>query len=161
MQLTRNISFEEMTLTGHRKYLEKNRMEGERLIGTLKATAKMLQRVRNNWDEPLIIHSGFRGKALNRVIGGSRLSQHCLAEAADFHIIGVEHKEVFEWIWKESGLKFGQLILEGFVADKPSWIHLSLGSPFRSASKSGQVMTWSKSEGYKVLDRGVNHPTTS
>jgi len=160
MQLTRNISFEEMTLTGHRKYLEKNRVEGERLIGKLKATAQMLQRVRNNWDKPLIIHSGFRCKALNRTIGGSKLSQHCLSEAADFHIIGVEHKAVFEWIWKESGLKFGQLILEGFVADKPSWIHLSLGSPFRSASKSGQVMTWSKSEGYKMLDSGVNHPTT-
>jgi len=161
MQLTRNISFEEMTLTSHRKYLEKNRAEGERLIGTLKATAQMLQRVRNKWDKPLIIHSGFRGKALNRVIGGSKLSQHCLAEAADFHIVGVELEEVFEWIWKESGLKFGQLIGEGVVKDRFSWIHLSLGSPFRKANRSGEVLSWSKSEGYKMLATGVNHPTTS
>ena len=62
---------------------------------------------------------------------------------------GEDLRDVWEWIWKESGIEFGQLILEGWRDGEPSWIHLSLGEPYRPAHKCGQVMTWSRDRGYQ------------
>ena len=61
-------------------------------------------------------------------------------EAADFHVKGVELTDVFNWIWKESGLNWGQLILEGWEVRKPTWIHISLGAPYRPKKTSQQVL---------------------
>ena len=48
---------------------------------------------------------------------------------------------MFAWIVKESGIPYGQAILEG-PGGKVSWIHVSLGEPYRAREKSRQALTW-------------------
>jgi hypothetical protein len=91
---------------------------------------------------PVSIHSGYRSKAVNEAIGGSKSSQHMRGEAADFHCPGATLEDIMRWIVTESGLKYGQVILEGHTAGEPTWIHLSLGAPWRVGSQCQQALTF-------------------
>ena len=148
-RLAPNFTFEELTHTNHRGLLDANRELGRNHIGSIRAVAEMLQEIRDHFTSPVIVHSGFRCRGLNTAIGGSAYSQHVKGEAADFHVLGVPLGRVFDWVRNESGIKYGQLILEGVAADKPTWLHISLGEPFRDESKSRQAMTWDKTNGYR------------
>ena len=103
--------------------------------------ATLLEPVRNQFG-PVIIHSGFRSAAVNAKIGGSKSSQHMRGEAADFHCPGATLEHVMRWIVVESGLHYGQVILEGHTAGEPTWIHLSLGSPWRLGSACMQALVY-------------------
>ncbi|MDR2912763.1 MAG: peptidase M15 [Alistipes sp.] len=46
-------------------------------------TEKLLDPVRELWDAPLTVNSGYRSPALNRAVGGAARSQHLTGEAAD------------------------------------------------------------------------------
>ena len=91
---------------------------------------------------PVSIHSGYRGPAVNASIGGSKTSQQMRGEAADFHCPGATLETVMRWIVTESNLHYGQVILEGHAPGEPSWIHLSLGSPWRLGSACMQALTF-------------------
>jgi hypothetical protein len=91
---------------------------------------------------PVSIHSGYRGPAVNAAIGGSKTSQHMRGEAADFHCPGATLETVMRWIVTESNLHYGQAILEGHTAGEPTWIHLSLGTPWRLGSACMQALTF-------------------
>jgi hypothetical protein len=71
------------------------------------------------------INSFYRGKALNKAIGGSTTSQHCKGQAMDIDDV-YGHKtnaEMYEWV--KENLNFDQMIWE-FGDDKnPNWIHIS------------------------------------
>jgi zinc D-Ala-D-Ala carboxypeptidase len=152
MNLARDFTFDEMTTTSHDGLRDSNRAaarDPEALV-RLTAVAGLLQQVRDHFG-PVRVHSGFRSDALNRHIGGSRYSQHRLGEAVDFSVPGHDLEEVWEWIWKTSEMHFGQLILEGQAAGQPTWIHLSLGSPWRAADRCGQVMKWDADGGYRTV----------
>lgn len=147
-RLTPNFTLGELTTTSRTSLADTNFREALAFIEPIQATAEMLQVVRDRWGR-LKVNSGFRGKALNAAIGGSKTSQHLKGEAVDFVPLDASLEEVFWWIVEESGLPFGQVILENDV-----WIHLSLGPPYRPASKSGQALTWNKREGYRVAIKG-------
>lgn len=91
---------------------------------------------------PVSIHSGYRGPLVNARIGGSKTSQHMKGEAADFHCSGAQLEDVMKWIVTESGLRYGQVILEGHTAGEPTWIHLSLGAPYRVGSQCQQALVF-------------------
>lgn len=91
---------------------------------------------------PVSIHSGYRGRAVNTAIGGSKTSQHMRGEAADFHCPGAALEVVMRWIVTESNLHYGQVILEGHTAGEPTWIHLSLGTPWRLGSACMQALVY-------------------
>jgi hypothetical protein len=101
----------------------------------------LLEPVRNRFG-PVSIHSGFRSEAVNAKIGGAKSSQHMKGEAADFHCAGATLEHVMRWIVVDSGLAYGQVILEGHVAGEPTWIHLSLGAPYRVGSQCQQALTF-------------------
>lgn len=145
-KLAPNFTFGELTSTGHANLLTKNRQEAATYLEAGKALAAMLQVVRDHFKKPLHVHSAFRGPTLNAAVGGSKTSQHMKFEACDFHVDGFTLQEVFDWIRKESGLKYGQVILEGRQPGKPTWIHLSLGEPWREASKSRQQLSYDGSK---------------
>lgn len=150
--LSPHFSFDEMTLTSHRKWIAKNREVPATLLESGKALcATLLEPVRAHFGVPVFVHSGYRCRELNDEIGGATDSQHMKFEAADFHVPGVPFETVFDWIRKDSGLQFGQVILEGWEAGKPSWIHLSLGAPWRAASKSQQALTFVAGKYTRVL----------
>jgi zinc D-Ala-D-Ala carboxypeptidase len=103
--------------------------------------SSLLEPVRSKFG-PVSIHSGYRSKAVNEAIGGSKTSQHMKGEAADFHCAAAKLEDVMRWIVTESGLKYGQVILEGHTKGKPTWIHLSLGAPYRLGSSCMQALTF-------------------
>jgi hypothetical protein len=139
MQLSPHFTFDEMTRTGQAHLQAANREEAQRFIPQLTAVCTMLlEPVRLKFG-PVKINSGFRGLSVNTAIGGSKNSQHMKGEAADFVVPGHGLEDVFRWIVTESEIVFGQAILEGRTPT-PTWIHLSLGAPYRSASSSGQVL---------------------
>jgi zinc D-Ala-D-Ala carboxypeptidase len=142
-KLSPHFSFYEMTTTNHRTYLDENRNPPQDTLSNGYALcASLLEPIRVHFGKPVIIHSGYRCPGLNGAIGGSKSSQHMTFQAADFHVNGVDLRKVFEWIWKESDLRWGQLILEGWSVGAPTWIHISLGEPWRDADKSRQVLTF-------------------
>ena len=151
-RLTPNFTLYEMATTNHRSLWADNLVEASQPenLRRLRLVAECLQIIRDHYDTPVIVNSGFRGEALNTAVGGSKTSQHRRAEAVDFYVVGVALGEVFGWIRAESGIPFGQLILEGAEPGRPTWIHLSLGAPYRSPEKCGQALTWDRVNGYRV-----------
>src|SRR3990167_5552452 len=126
MQLSEHFTFEEMTFTSRAEFKEKNTSEAEDYENNLRRVAvELLEPIRIGLGKRIDIHSGFRGRSLNEAVGGSISSQHCFGEAADFNIKGYDDRKgqiaVIQWI-KDSGLKFGQLLLER------GCIHISLGN---------------------------------
>ena len=149
MNLTPHFTLHEFARTGHRALAEDNYVHAKEHYASLVAVASMLEVIREHYGSPVIVHSGYRSPRLNAAIGGSKRSQHMLGEAADFHVVGADLRDVWEWIWKESGIDFGQIILEGAVAGHPTWIHLSLGAPWRPAARCGEVYSWDAEGGYR------------
>lgn len=58
----------------------------------------ILQKVRNNFNCPVTITSGFRTESYNNKIGGARYSQHKYGTAADIKVKGVKPKEVAKYL---------------------------------------------------------------
>lgn len=83
----------------------------------------VLQPLRKALGSPIRITSGYRSESLNKLIGGSKRSQHCKGQAADlqFKVDGVMSNKM---IWDkiiELDLPFDQMINEFNY----SWIHIS------------------------------------
>lgn len=152
-RLAPNFTWGELVHTEHRTLYEANAAESAAHLPALRALAAMLQAVRDHYGAPVVVHSAFRGLALNTAIGGSKTSQHMRGEAADLHVVGVGLYEVFAWVRDESGLPYGQLILEGSIPDRPTWLHLSLGEPWRPMERCRQAMTWDRVNGYRMANR--------
>jgi hypothetical protein len=137
-QLSPHFTFDELTRTGQTALQAQNRKEGQAYTAELTALANMLEVIRAKFG-PFAPTCAFRGPTTNAKVGGAKTSQHLTGEAADFSIDGHDLEDVFRWIVKESGLSFGQAIIEGRKGPF-TWIHLSLGEPFREKSKCGQVL---------------------
>ena len=96
----------------------------------------VLDPLRESWGKPIIITSGFRCKAVNEKVGGSKNSQHTFGYAVDIDIGTPEqNKELFEFII-EKGYYFDQLIDE----NNYSWIHLS----YKYAGNRQQILRLNK-----------------
>ncbi len=116
-QLSEHFTFDDMTFTSHRNLLNKNRKLAE-------SYREVLTKLANDIAEPLYEHyngklhvvDAFRCKELNDAVGSSDKSQHKVGEAMDFSIVGIstmeQKMEVVNWIWKESGLRWHQLLIE-------------------------------------------------
>lgn len=114
----------------------------ESVVATLTALCQhLLEPLRVHLGTPVVVVSGYRSAAWNQRVGGAPNSQHLRGEAADLHCPGQDLVEVWKWI-AASSLPFGQVILEGRSSGNPTWIHLSLGAPWRPSSASRQVMTF-------------------
>ena len=89
---------------------------------------------------------------------GSATSQHLRGEAADFDLYGADLEPVWRWIAWESGLRFGQLIIERRRPGPWSWIHVSLGAPWRDPSRCQQVMCSPDGKTYRRMQKGEALP---
>ncbi len=86
----------------------------------------VLQPVRQHFGRPVKVSSGYRSKKLNKLIGGSKTSQHCRGQAADFEVPGLDNREVAKWL--RDNLDHDQLILEFYresAGKNSGWIHCS------------------------------------
>ena len=81
----------------------------------------VIDKIRDHYDRPVIITSGFRSSSVNRVVGGSASSQHMRGQAVDFTVIGVTVDQLFDDIRKGViKVPYDQLIHEF-----GSWVHIS------------------------------------
>ncbi len=136
-KISPHFSFHELSRTDKAEWQEANRqIQPGKLVPANALAWGILEGIRRRFAKPLIVHSAYRCPELNEAVGGEDTSQHPRFEAADFHVKDIDNEEVWNWVRKLSMLPFGQLILE------PSWIHVSLGYPFRSKASSGQVLTY-------------------
>ena len=90
-QITKNFNLDEFSSKDGGtmpKDVEKN----------IRELAKNLQVIRNYFNLPLSITSGYRSPAHNTKIGGAKNSQHMYGRAADFSIAGTSPIEVAKGI---------------------------------------------------------------
>jgi len=147
MKLTENFSLKEMTQS---QTALKNNIDNEpsaEQIENLRQLCKtILQNLRDDFQLPVKITSGFRSPELCQLIGSKPTSQHCANEcaAADFEIPGIDNKKVFRHIIEN--LPYDQIILEYYDESdiNSGWIHVSW-----SPNPRGQALTKDK-EGYKT-----------
>lgn len=120
-KLSPHFSYGEMTISGiaeRRGIL--NRPDKIQIVNLKNLCGKVLEPARNYFGKAVIISSGFRSTELNKIIGGSKNSQHMLGEAADFIIIEKVLVAVYEWIILKSKIDYDQIIYEF-----GRWIHIS------------------------------------
>ena len=126
MQLSENFSLNELTKsqTATRKGIDNK--PNDEIIFNLKAlSTHILQKIRNHYERPVRVTSGYRSPELCVAIGSSAKSQHAKGEAADFEITGIDNFDLAIWISKY--LEFDQLISEFYTDQHPDsgWVHCS------------------------------------
>ena len=135
MNLTKHFTLEELTksATAVRLGIE-NRPTSIHTGNLLDLCQKILEPIRLMYGKPIIVSSGYRCIELNKIVGGSATSQHCLGEAADIHSLS-DTKADNEELWnlivamiQNKNIEVGQLINE-YEYD---WIHISLPTPIHN-----------------------------
>ena len=88
-------------------------------------TQHILEEVRNYFDKPVKVTSGYRSEKLCLAIGSKPTSQHVLGQAVDFEVIGIPNQVVSDWI--VNNLDFDQCILEFWNPNQynSGWVHCS------------------------------------
>lgn len=112
MQVTKNFKLSE---------LEFSDAIPPELVANATELLKNLQVIRDHFQKPIVIISGYRSPARNAVVGGADKSQHLHAKAADIKIAGVPTEEIYnridkliaQGLIKQGGL--GKYIKSGFV----------------------------------------------
>ena len=89
MRLTRNFLLREFTASRTAKRLGIDNAPSDRQIDNLRRLCfSLLQPIRDRYDSPVIITSGYRCPELNEAVGGVADSFHTTGEAADFYVAG-------------------------------------------------------------------------
>ena len=127
MKLSENFSLGELlkSQTAERKGIDNKPSDPSIIVNLQVLCEKVLQPVRDEFNSPVVINSGYRCKKLNTAIGGSKKSQHCFGEAADIEVPTLSNRDLAEWI--KNNLDFDQLILEFYNGKDPrsGWVHVS------------------------------------
>lgn len=126
MILSKNFTLEELIKSpiALRKGID-NSPNREARCNLATLVEKILQPVRDHYNAPVNVSSGYRCLELNRVIGSKDTSQHIKGEAADFEVGGAPNITVARWI--RDNLDFDQLILEFYNPGvlNSGWVHCS------------------------------------
>lgn len=127
MKLTKNFTLEEMTRSTIAQRLGLDNIAPPKIIIALKLLCEnVLQPIRDHFNKPVHVNSGYRSQKVNEALpGSSKTSQHKKGEAADIEIYGISNLTLAQWII--NNLDYDQLILEYHTAGKPNsgWIHVS------------------------------------
>lgn len=130
MQLSKNLSLSEMMRSESAKRKEISNTPTEDHTANMKKLAmNIFQPLREHFNIPIHISSGYRSAALNASIkGASKTSQHSTGEAIDIDMDGtaITNMQVFNWI--KNNLIFDQLIYEFGTSSNPDWVHVSYES---------------------------------
>lgn len=108
--------------------------EAEKNLTTL--VDKLLDIIREEWGNPIIVNSGYRSIAVNKAVGGVFTSDHTRGRATDITTGSKENnKKLFDLILelhKDNKIEFDQLIDEKDY----QWIHIS----YREGANRNQVL---------------------
>ena len=122
-QITRNFTDTEFTRSNTAIKNNINNKLPDEYTDNMMRVLNLLQVIRDSWNAPIIISSGYRCKELNKKVGGASNSDHVYGAAVDFHTVSntkESNKKLFELI-KSLKLPFDQLINEYNY----TWVHVS------------------------------------
>lgn len=133
MNLTEHFTLEELVASDTARRLSIDNTPTPAIVGELRRTAELLERVRDILKAPIIVTSGYRCVTLNRVVGGQPDSFHIRGMAADFKAPDFGSPLAVCETLKEYAeqLDYDQLILEF-----GSWTHIG-----RADSPRHQALT--------------------
>jgi len=103
MKLSKNLSLKEVIKSSTAiKHGIKNLPNKEQILNLIKTAKNIFQPIRDNFNEPIYISSGFRSKKLNKKVKGSRTSQHRKGQALDldqdYKNTDVTNSDIFYYI---------------------------------------------------------------
>lgn len=142
MNLSTHFSYAEFTRsdTALRRWID-NDLPVE-LMHNARATAAMLERIRELLGTPLNVSSGYRCLELNRAIGSKDDSDHVKALACDFTVAGTPAFRIARLLESNMDkLQLGQLIYEH------TWIHVAVPVPEKALNRVLTVQSWGYSIG--------------
>jgi len=153
MKLSENFSLNELTKsqTATRKGID-NKPTTEQVENLKSLSINILQKIRDHYERPVRVTSGYRSPELCVAIGSSAKSQHAKGEAADFEITGIDNFDLAIWISKY--LEFDQLISEFYTEQHPDsgWVHCSYKADGKNRK---QVLTAYKENGKTRYGKGL------
>ena len=122
--LTKHFTLEEFSFSSTAKSRGINNTVPLQYIPSLRNLCEVvLEPLREQVKEPVIISSGYRCPALNKAVGGTNTSQHMKGEACDIYM---EDKEKLrKWFAILMDGDFDQLISERNRRTGHCWIHVS------------------------------------
>lgn len=124
MKLTTNFRLSEFTQSRTATDKGINNEPNDEQIENLRVLCScLLQPLREIYEEPFTISSGFRGAELNKAVGGVSTSQHTKGQASD---ISVKEPRKLLATLLISGLDFDQAIL--YQDGRNNFLHLSYNS---------------------------------
>ena len=87
-------------------------------------TMECLDKMREDYGQPLYITSGYRCEELNEKVGGVKTSQHVKGQAADINLGSIEkNRAFFNWlVCNKDNIDFDQIIDE----KQYQWVHYSV-----------------------------------
>lgn len=121
--MTEHFTLTEFIRSDRAKAMGIDNTPPESVIKALMNTMEGMERVRSVLKFAVIVLSGYRSEAVNKLVGGSSQSQHILGEACDFICpkFGFPHEVAKILELNKDKIGFDQLILE------KSWVHISFG----------------------------------
>jgi uncharacterized protein YcbK (DUF882 family) len=102
------------------------------LIANAVELLQNLQVIRDHFQKPVTIISGYRSPARNESVGGAKKSQHMEAKAADIKIAGVPTEEIYS--------RINKLMAQGKI--KVGGLGLYVGSGFVHYDTRGVKARW-------------------
>ena len=149
MNLSENLTLSEVIRSESAKRYQITNMPTDEHLSNLKLLAtNIFQPIRDHFNVPIRISSGYRSLALNKKIGGAANSQHSTGQAIDIDMIGTEvtNADIFNFV--KDNLKFDQLIWEFGNDTEPDWVHISYAKKPRKqilkAKRNGLQTVYSK-----------------
>ena len=119
-QLSPNFSLAELTASGTARARGLSNAADDQALANLTRTAQAMEAVRSLLGGPIQVSSGYRSPEVNRAVGGSRTSAHCLGYAVDFTCPGFGTPFAVCNAILASSIVFDQLIHE-----YGAWAHIS------------------------------------
>lgn len=134
MTLSKNFTLNELTYSSTAIANKVSNIPGKLELENLKKLCNnILQPIRDKCNDSIHVTSGYRSPMLNKLVGGSKTSQHVLGQAADITVYSKEgNKKLFNMIVQmiENGeITVGQLIDESDY----KWLHISL--PYKKVNQ--------------------------
>lgn len=144
MKLSEHFTLDELTHSEMAVRFSLDNSAPSDVIENLKVLAAGLEEVRELLGCPMHVNSAYRALAVNRAVGGSSGSAHCVGLAADFVAPQYGTPQEIARAIRDGGIKFDQLIFEG------AWVHISFEPKMRN-----QVLTARFDSGRATYTAGI------
>ena len=127
MKLSEHYSLGELTKTKH--VTPDGNIPSRVVIENLRRLCEnWLEELRRVWNEPIIINSGYRSPAVNKLAGGSNTSNHLTGCAVDIRCVGKEqmirYAAILLDIADDTKQDFDELLLEQHGST--CWLHFAV-----------------------------------